>query len=60
MWLEKLLFTRFRIRPGEWVFTAYAFMILTAMTWAVMRDYLVGLDATSLFAWWDPLVKLIH
>jgi hypothetical protein len=60
MWLEKLLFTRFRIRPVELVFSAYAFMIITAMTWAVMGDYLGSLDVTSIFAWWDPLVKLIH
>jgi hypothetical protein len=60
MWLEKLLFTRFRIRPIEVVFTAYSFMILTAITWALTRDYLGGLDVTSLFAWWDPIEKLIH
>ena len=38
------------------VFTAYALMILTAMTWAAMRDYLGNLDV---FAWWDPIAKLI-
>jgi hypothetical protein len=56
MWLEKLLFTRFRIRPVEVVCTAYAFMILTAITWTVIGS----LDVTSILGLWDLLAKLIH
>ena len=56
MWLEKLLFTRFRIRPIELVFAAYAFIILIATTWTVIGS----LDVTSiLVALWDQLAKLI-